>query len=177
MEDYRLTQAGIIEELIASHSVGLENPITQSSHPPCKSIVVLLTGSTGNLGTEILACLLENDTVERVYAYNRPCLGGRTILQRHEARFADRGLDIPLLNSRKLVFIEGHTSVPYLGLTSEVYREARVVACPDCWDLAADIHNAAQRFAHTYHSQRVDTQSQCSTIQIRIMHPRHACLG
>jgi hypothetical protein len=51
--------------------------------------VVLLTGTTGALGSELLVDLLANERVSRVYAYNRPALA-KTILERHQRTFADR---------------------------------------------------------------------------------------
>ncbi|KAJ7255805.1 hypothetical protein B0H12DRAFT_1202107 [Mycena haematopus] len=74
---------------------------------------VLLTGSTGSLGSQILASLLKDTRVAKVYALNRFSAGktlaarqakaGTSLAARHLAVFEDKGLDITLLDSFKLV--------------------------------------------------------------------------
>jgi hypothetical protein len=51
--------------------------------------VVLLTGSTGGLGSQLLATLLSDDRVGLVYALNRPSTKA-TSLARHQETFRDR---------------------------------------------------------------------------------------
>jgi hypothetical protein len=51
--------------------------------------VVLLTGSTGGLGSQLLASLLADDHVKTVYALNRPS-SKKTSLDRHKNTFEDR---------------------------------------------------------------------------------------
>jgi hypothetical protein len=50
--------------------------------------VVLLTGSTGGLGSQLLATLLSASHVVKVFALNRP--GKMSLKARHEATFRDR---------------------------------------------------------------------------------------
>ncbi|KAF9445951.1 putative aminoadipate reductase [Macrolepiota fuliginosa MF-IS2] len=97
-----------IEAMIEEYSVGL-------------APVVLLTGSTGHLGSQILANLLQDDTVKRVYAFNRP--SRTTIEDRHIDRFKHGGLDIDLLQSEKLRFVEAELSKKDLGVSGELYKE------------------------------------------------------
>ncbi|KAG6838456.1 hypothetical protein C0991_011540, partial [Blastosporella zonata] len=113
-----------IEAMIEKYSAGLEispSPIRPFSAP--KSKVVLLTGSTGNLGSQILADLLLDPSVERVYALNRTSNRQASMLERHQERFTDKALDVELLRSDRLVFVEGDTALPGLGLQEELYRE------------------------------------------------------
>lgn len=114
-----------IGEMIDKYSSGLDSPITLASAnlAASKGFVILLTGSTGNLGAEILACLVQNENTERVFTFNRPSRRGLSLLQRHDAIFEDKGLDPSLLRSPKLVFLEGEATHPYLGLPSEIYEE------------------------------------------------------
>jgi hypothetical protein len=51
--------------------------------------IVLLTGSTGGLGSQMLASLLTNERVEKVYTLNRPS-SKKTPVARHEDTFRDR---------------------------------------------------------------------------------------
>jgi hypothetical protein len=64
-------------------------PINIENKAKLDSEVVLLTGSTGGLGSLLLAALLNNERVKKVYALNRPS-GKHTSLARHESTFKDR---------------------------------------------------------------------------------------
>ncbi|RDB20216.1 Non-canonical non-ribosomal peptide synthetase FUB8 [Hypsizygus marmoreus] len=126
-----------IEEMIEKYAAGLPGPADVSSHTPVGKCppVVLLTGSSGNLGSQILATLLEDDRIEKVYAFNRRSTGAPTILARHVERFKDRGLDVSLLESKKLVFLSGDTTQPDLGLDRGQYGML-------CRTVGIIIHNA-----------------------------------
>ncbi|KAJ3994751.1 putative aminoadipate reductase [Lentinula boryana] len=131
-----------IQDMIALYSKGLDHPITSnlrlngglnSINAPTPA-VVLLTGSTGNLGAQILAYLVSSDSVASVYTINRP--SNRVSLhQRHQERFQDKTLDDKLLSSKKLVHLEADTSQPKLGLPDDVYEKLRE-------SLTHIIHNA-----------------------------------
>ncbi|GLB41023.1 putative acetyl-CoA synthetase-like protein [Lyophyllum shimeji] len=99
------------------------------------SDIVLLTGSTGGLGSYVLEALVLDDIVERVYALNRPSIGGFSSHERQRTAFEDRGIDCAILASPKIVFIEGDTSLPLLGLPQAIYEELRA-------KLSCIIHNA-----------------------------------
>jgi thioester reductase-like protein len=81
-----------------------------------------LTGSTGNLGAEILSRLLSTKDVGQVYAYNRPSEDS-TSQDRHKKRFEDKGLELKLLEDERLVFLEGNLTAEALDLPSNVYNE------------------------------------------------------
>ncbi|GJJ11665.1 putative NRPS-like protein biosynthetic cluster [Clathrus columnatus] len=86
--------------------------------------VVLLTGSTGGLGSQLLARLLVSHQVSKVYAFNRP-QQQKSSYERHVEVFLDRGNDVELLKSSKLVFVEGDTSVDGFGIDLELFNEIR----------------------------------------------------
>lgn len=113
--------------MISLYSKGLELPISEACTP--SAIIVLLTGSTGNLGAQILEALLLRESVASVYTLNRP--SSRTsIQQRHQDRFRDKGLDTSLLLSNKLVHLEAETSEPMLGLAVDVYHKVGSLSPP-----------------------------------------------
>ncbi|KAJ3740205.1 acetyl-CoA synthetase-like protein [Lentinula detonsa] len=126
----------LIEAMIERYSKGLElstslkydstignsNGVNGASPPP--KIVVLLTGSTGNLGAQILSRLLRDCSVDLVYALNRPSSRG-SVLDRHKKRFVDKGLDETMLYMSKLVYLEGQNTLPKLGLFDQVYDELK----------------------------------------------------
>lgn len=92
--------------------------------PPIRGDIVLLTGSTGFLGSHILKDLVEAPKITRVYALNRRDREGkRSVKARHISGFRDRGLDVSILSSDKIVFLEGDTASEYLGLGPDMYHQ------------------------------------------------------
>ena len=88
-----------------------------------RNIVVLLTGSTGNLGSQILENLLLNPEISRVYTFNRASASSKSQLDRHLNRFRDKGLDLSTLESKKWAPLEGDLAKEDLGLSEAVYKE------------------------------------------------------
>ncbi|EGN93427.1 hypothetical protein SERLA73DRAFT_115874 [Serpula lacrymans var. lacrymans S7.3] len=118
-----------IENTVARYSEGLTgtlNPLEHRNEDDLKGHVVLLTGTTGGLGSYLLASLLENERVSLVYAFNRSSKVGKTSEERQKTGFEDRGLDIALLNSPKLRYIEGDAAQDKLGLDRAVYDKLRM---------------------------------------------------
>ncbi|KAG6819125.1 hypothetical protein H0H93_015121 [Arthromyces matolae] len=116
--------AATIEALIEQYSVGLDPlPAKIAPRPILQGpIVVLLTGSTGNLGSEILVNLLKDDRVERVYTFNRPSKRGDPIEERQMKAFNKRRLDTNLLRSEKLSYVLGDATQQDLGIASDQYN-------------------------------------------------------
>ncbi|KAL1718592.1 hypothetical protein EV715DRAFT_200925 [Schizophyllum commune] len=145
-----------IVAMAAKYSEGLPGYVDASTLPryiapashslPKYPVTVLLTGSTGHLGSEILASLLTDERVERLYtldragkqnsldrarkgaSLDRAGRGGSDgatagVRDRQRARWADKGLDDELLQSPKLVPLEGDISAPRFGHSEEVYSE------------------------------------------------------
>lgn len=93
--------------------------------PPQDS--VLLTGTTGGLGSFVLKSLLEKSDVELVFALNRPdAKYGRDIRERQKAAFEAAGIDAGLIDSPKLRLLEGDLNAQNFGLSPAVYEEVRV---------------------------------------------------
>ncbi|KAJ7489282.1 putative aminoadipate reductase [Mycena latifolia] len=113
-----------MEEMIAKYSPTPGHATTGGKPGIGQSPIVLLTGSTGNLGSQILASLLTDDRVLKVYAFNRPS-EQTTLAARHLDVFQERGLDTQLLASPKLVLVEGKAVQRDLGLHAELYEEIR----------------------------------------------------
>ncbi|KAH0588812.1 Polyketide synthase HetM [Termitomyces sp. J132] len=135
-DDIVSRSAVAIEEMITKYSSDLDVPLPSSQFSAPSPAVVLLTGSTGNLGSQILARLLEDSRVETVYAYNRPSKSGtKTLVHRHFEKFENVGLDVALLKSQKLIFISGDAAEPNLGLELDLYSLL-------CRTVNVVIHNA-----------------------------------
>ncbi|KAF8956600.1 hypothetical protein BDZ97DRAFT_2062868 [Flammula alnicola] len=117
-----------IELMITKYTTGLSQPIASKSSSTRRvgdDAVVLLTGSTGNLGAQLLESLLRDPRVTTVYVLNRPSSGPKSVEERQAERFADKGLDASLLSTERLVFLEGEASHRNLGLRDVVYDELR----------------------------------------------------
>lgn len=115
-----------IEEMISKYTQGLDaSPPNPAKVDPTRQYV-LLTGSTGNLGAQLLESLLLNDSVARVYTLNRPS-AKTSMYERHRARFQDKALDISLLSSSKLVFLDGETTREDLGLPEDTLKEVGAI--------------------------------------------------
>ncbi|KAF9059347.1 putative nonribosomal peptide synthetase [Rhodocollybia butyracea] len=127
----------LMEQMIETYSEGLGS-ISNSEGRTSGSAVVFLTGSTGNLGAQMLASLVSNRTVDKVYTFNRPSTYS-SIIARHKERFDNKGLDVGLLSSKKLVFLEGEASQPNLGLSPNQYHERSLKLLES---LTVIIHNA-----------------------------------
>lgn len=124
-----------IDAMIRKYSTGLfGNPngiVTNGANEyetRSSGAIVLLTGTTGSLGSFLLAQLLENPMVERVYALNRPS-GSASVAERQRSAFVDKTLPLGLLDSGKLVYIEADVSQDNCGLTSSVYDEVGISIC------------------------------------------------
>ena len=89
---------------------------------PARKEVVLVTGTTGNFGCELLESLLMDDVVDIVYAVNRR---GTQAFDRQKAAFQAKDIDEDLLNSPKFKLIEGDLKLPGLGVEQSVYSEVR----------------------------------------------------
>ncbi|KAI1324526.1 putative NRPS-like enzyme [Xylariaceae sp. FL0255] len=80
---------------------------------------VLLTGSTGTLGTSILSALLAaKDRIGNIFCLNRRSDGGRAA---QYDRFVAAQLDVTALDGR-VTFLHATLTEPRLGLSEEAYR-------------------------------------------------------
>lgn len=113
-----------IREMIDDFSVGMSMIEAPRDTLKPKKRTVLVTGTTGALGSQLLVLCLAEPQVDRVYAFNRPSSDSATAT-RQEHTFLERGLDVSLLNSPKLMYLEGDASEPWLGLNHETYEDVR----------------------------------------------------
>ncbi|KAJ3528253.1 hypothetical protein NM688_g8022 [Phlebia brevispora] len=94
------------------------------SKTPANGVVVLLTGSTGNVGSHVLATLLKDSRINTVYTLNRgSCAAVASNEKRQFTAFEERGLPTALLSSKKLVQLFGDLSAHDFGLPEPTYNE------------------------------------------------------
>ena len=115
-----------IERMIEKYSIGLQVNIPSTPATTTDGHIVLITGSTGGLGCYILASLLATKNVVRIYALNRRSKAS-TSAARQRSGFEDRGLDIHLLESQRLVYVDGDTSHEQLGLDRSLHEEVSLL--------------------------------------------------
>lgn len=82
--------------------------------------VVLVTGTTGGFGCNILAQLSHDPTVTKVYALNRP---SDDTVQRQVHAMQKQGLLEDCLRAPKFEMVEGDLSKHHLGLEEAVYEK------------------------------------------------------
>ncbi|KAI9065203.1 acetyl-CoA synthetase-like protein [Trametes sanguinea] len=108
---------------VDKYSAGFpERPTTLVERPAAGKDVVLITGTTGGFGCDMLEHLLRDETVERIYAFNRK---DSDALGRQRVQFRARGLDESLLDSPKFKMIEAVLHEPGFGLEPALLDEVR----------------------------------------------------
>ncbi|KAF7347151.1 Acetyl-CoA synthetase-like protein [Mycena venus] len=126
----------LVEAMIAKYSEGFKPTDLRKRVVSFGETVVLLTGSTGGLGSHILEILLALSSVERVYAFNRR--GRSPVPERQNEAFIGHALNMDLLSSKKLVYLEGDTAREDLGLPLDVWatvRDTITVIIHNAWTL------------------------------------------
>ncbi|KAJ7753093.1 male sterility protein-domain-containing protein [Mycena maculata] len=111
-----------MEQLIAKYTTST-SALAQTGAVTKEPAVILLTGSAGNLGSQILALLLKDDRVLKIYGFERSA--GKSLAERHLNIFKQRGLDTLFLASPKLTLLEGQMDQRNLGLKPDLYEEIR----------------------------------------------------
>jgi hypothetical protein len=83
--------------------------------------VIVLTGSTGALGSQLLVQLYALPSTRKIYALNRKAKG-RTLVDRQAAALADRGFDPSILGEDKIALIEAELEEADLGMSDELIQ-------------------------------------------------------
>lgn len=89
--------------------------------------IVLVTGTTGGLGSYILSQLASDANVSKVYAFNRKSQGGSPLLERQTLALLDRGLDPAILEFQKVILLEGDLLADNFGLSRALYDEVSIL--------------------------------------------------
>lgn len=114
-----------IEAMIAKYTADLPTRTATRRRPADDRVVVLLTGTTGNIGSHILAALLADTHIARVYALNRGNAAAESAA-RQRAAFQDRGLSAALLDSGKYTPLVGDLNEDRFGLPQDVFDAVRL---------------------------------------------------
>ncbi|KAH9834865.1 uncharacterized protein C8Q71DRAFT_797672 [Rhodofomes roseus] len=87
--------------------------------------IVLVTGTTGSFGCHLLSQLAAKKDVKRIYALNRASADQQSLHQRQKEAIASRGLDARILDSGKILLLEGDLTTARFGLSEETFGELR----------------------------------------------------
>lgn len=93
---------------------------------PETAAVVLLSGSTGAFGANILAELVASHTVARAYAVSRP--GKDDVFERHAKALRREGIDPAILYDKKVRLVEADLSASGFGVDGELYEEVNCIS-------------------------------------------------
>ncbi|TFY65192.1 hypothetical protein EVJ58_g2123 [Rhodofomes roseus] len=85
--------------------------------------VVLVTGTTGALGSQLLVKLAKNPEVKTVYALNRTSRDQASLRDRQAKVLVERGLDASVLDTDKVVLVEGDLTQQHFGLSEDTYKQ------------------------------------------------------
>lgn len=113
-----------IQSLITKYTP--KSPQAVAPEPTPGSSVVLLTGSTGYLGSHILVSLLQQKEVVKIYTLNR----GNDVPQKQRKSFEAWGIPLTLLEDERLVQLSSDLSRDDFGLPPDILNEVRDLLIP-----------------------------------------------
>ncbi|KAI0795720.1 acetyl-CoA synthetase-like protein [Abortiporus biennis] len=118
-----------VQELVAAVERFTADIPTQSIQTPeirrkIDGDAVLVTGTTGGLGSNMLVHLSNDPKVSKIYAVNRKSRGSN-LKERQMETIKNNGLEDEYVDSSKTVLVEADLSKPQFGLTKELYEELR----------------------------------------------------
>jgi thioester reductase-like protein len=116
-----------IDSTVERYCAGLDQlsaGLVQKPHDgPIVPAVVLLTGSTGNIGSQLLFMLVSDERVGCVYCLNRISATGVSSIERQRKNLSRLGLDVVVVESPKVVFLEGDATRDRFGLADDMYTK------------------------------------------------------
>ncbi|KAI0854921.1 male sterility protein-domain-containing protein [Xylaria cubensis] len=113
----------LIQSLLGTYSGLIQQikPTTDNGVTANDNTDVILTGSTGTLGTQILRALLDRPGVGHIYCLNRGADGGGAVQRK---RFEVAGISGGRLDDR-VTFLQADLAQPFLGLKEDNYETLR----------------------------------------------------
>ena len=108
--------------LVDKYTQNIPKRVDSASYYAGLEKVVLLTGGTGSLGSNILARLLERGDVSKVYALSRSSASGSTSKDRHTQTFEKEHGSADVLTSSKVEFFDGDPALDRFGLSEETFE-------------------------------------------------------
>ncbi|KIJ29950.1 hypothetical protein M422DRAFT_268620 [Sphaerobolus stellatus SS14] len=110
-----------MQALVDKYTAGITELRPLSAKSSSMENWILVTGTTGGLGSHLLAALASNGQYAGVYALNRASRG-LTLLERQRRALVNLGLDAEHI-LKKVELIETDLSLEDLGISSELYQK------------------------------------------------------
>lgn len=135
---------GLVEKYTFDLPARQETRLEQRLHSPS---TVILTGSTGSLGTYLLYSILNSGSVSKVY-----CLNRSKAHSRQEESFEARGLRVDANDLKgRVEFLQASFGEPRFGLDEDKYRELLEsvdTIIHNAWKV--DFNHSVDSFEHTH---------------------------
>ena len=91
--------------------------------------VVLITGSTGALGANVLAKLHQMSNIALIYALNRKSISIQTLLSRQQSALVSQGFDPnPIVSSSKVILVEGNLDEKGFGIDEALLNRVCLIS-------------------------------------------------
>jgi Male sterility protein len=132
-----------LEVLLARYTTSFPKHVPSLS--TAKIDVVLVTGTTGALGSAVLAKLVSSESVGKIFAYNRPSLGRADILERQKEALRTRGYDETIATSGKVTLVEGELTATGLGIDFALEEEVQFTVLILCLPIVEMPHRSARQ--------------------------------
>ena len=118
----------LMHDLVTEYSSGFPRPVSKKREGKSQR-VVLLTASTGYLGSYTLISLVRDPTVTHIYALNRR--GNTSPESRQRRILSDCGLNpSEVFDSQKVTWLKGDLTQTHLGLEKGILAEVKVFNLP-----------------------------------------------
>ena len=112
------TRCKAMATMLEEYSSSLKSPISKSARS-ADSQVVLLTGSTGALGSYLLEALLSSPSISKIYCLNRAAHAE----EKQSQIYASRHKSSPSWDTNRLIFLTTDLSADDLTLSPSTYSE------------------------------------------------------
>ena len=93
--------------------------------PQPEKETLLVTGTTGSLGINVMKTLISLDSVQRIYALNRRSSPGKNARDRHVTAANLQGIDVSIVDSTKVIYLEVEMGATNMGLSDAVIEAMR----------------------------------------------------
>lgn len=111
-------QLELMSDLVIKHTANLPEKALLRSAPENAPATVILTGSTGSLGSYLLEYILSNVQVQHIYCLNRSADGRERQIKVNKSR----GLSTDL-SPERVTFYQSDLSQPYFGLGQTAFEK------------------------------------------------------
>lgn len=116
-----------ISALIGKYSSNFPRFVAPDKETRDGGMVILLTGSTGTLGSHILQRLLSSASVRHVYVLSRPA-SGATPKERVVAAFKREGFDAQVLDDSRVSYLAGNPADEFFDVGGDAFNQVSIVS-------------------------------------------------